>query len=162
MCLNVIIISHDLTNQVFFSGSDVWLSYWTSQNVQTKETKETVLGVQGPPTIVASNISTFDANTEESLEANLFNLGIYGGLVAGLCVLSIIRTISLFVLCMRSSVTLHDNMFKSITRAPCRFFDINPVGESPFKKAKSMKIYKIYFIRRTNPQPVLKGYWLYG
>ena len=130
----------------------MWLSYWTSQNVQTKET---VLGVQGPPTIVASNISTFDANTKESLEVNLFNLGIYGGLVAGLCVLSIIRTISLFVLCMRSSVTLHDNMFKSITRAPCRFFDINPVGES-------MKIYKIYFIRRTNPQPVLKGYWLYG
>ena len=126
--------------------------------MQTKETNETVLGVQGPPTIVASNISTFNANTEESLEANMFNLGIYGGLVAGLCLLSIIRTISLFVLCMRSSVTLHDNMFKSITRAPCRFFDINPVGES----MKIYKMYKIYFIRRTNPQPVLKGYWLYG
>ena len=115
-----------MTNQVLFSGSDVWLSYWTSGNVKAKET---IAAVQGPPTVVASNISTFDAN-EESLQVNLFNLGIYGGLVGGLCAVSIIRTISLFVLCMRSSVALHDNMFKSITAAPCRFFDINPVGES--------------------------------
>ena len=91
--------------------------------------KETVVAVEGPPTVLASNISTLDAD-EESLQVNLFNLGIYGGLVGGLCVVSIIRTISLFVLCMRSSVALHDNMFKSITGAPCRFFDINPVGES--------------------------------
>ena len=103
------------------------------------QTKESALAVQGPPTLVASNISTFDPHSKESLEVNFFNLGVYGGLVAGLCVVSIIRTISLFVLCMRSSVALHDNMFKSITRAPCRFFDINPVGESPFKKAQSMK-----------------------
>ena len=115
-----------MTNQVLFSGSDVWLSYWTSGNVKAKET---IAAVQGPPTVVASNISTFDAN-EESLQVNLFNLGIYGGLVGGLCAVSIIRTISLFVLCMRSSVALHDKMFKSITAAPCRFFDINPVGES--------------------------------
>ena len=96
------------------------------------------VAVQGPYTVLTNNISTFDAN-EESLQVNLFNLGVYGGLVGGLCVVSIIRTISLFVLCMRSSVALHDNMFRSITGAPCRFFDINPVGESPFEKAKAMK-----------------------
>ena len=95
--------------------------------------KEPLGAVQGPPTVVASNISTLEAN-EQSLQVNLFNLGIYGGLVGGLCVVSIIRTIGLFVLCMRSSVALHDNMFKSITGAPCRFFDTNPVGESLLKR----------------------------
>ena len=117
--------------------------------------KEKVATVQGPPTVLASNSSTLDAN-EESL--NLFNLGVYGGLVGGLCILSVIRTNSLFVLCMRSSVALHDNMFKSITGAPCRFFDINPVGESPYERANAMKIHA----RRTNPQQVFEGYWLYG
>ena len=147
--------SQGLTNQVFFSGSDVWLSYWTSGNVKPKET---IRAVQGPPTVVASNISTFDTS-EESLQVNLFNLGIYGGLVGGLCVVSIIRTISLFVLCMRSSVALHDNMFKSITGAPCRFFDINPVGESvSFRKGQGHED----IARRTNPQQVLEGYWLDG
>ena len=116
---------------------------------------EKVGTVQGPPTVLASNGSTFDSNAES---LNLFNLGIYGGLVGGLCLLSVIRTISLFVLCMRSSVALHDNMFKSITGAPCRFFDINPVGESPCESANPMKINA----RRTNPQQVLEGYWLHG
>merc|ERR1719219_1622626 len=103
----LIVFATNLLCQVFFSGSDVWLSYWTSGNVKPKET---IRAVQGPPSVVASNISTFDTN-EESLQVNLFNLGIYGGLVGGLCVVSIIRTISLFALCMRSSVALHDNMF---------------------------------------------------
>ena len=96
--------------------------------------KDAILSGDGPPIVVAAgNISTYDTQSEESLKVNLFNLGIYGGLVAGLCVASVVRTISLFVLCMRSSVALHDKMFKSITRAPCRFFDTNPVGGFPFK-----------------------------
>ena len=104
------------------------------------KSKEAVVGVEEPPTLVArSNFSTFDTNRRQSL--NLSHLGIYGGLVGGLCVVSVIRTIGLFVLCMRSSVALHDNMFKSITRAPCRFFDINPVGEIPFEKLKAKKMF---------------------
>ena len=102
------------------------------------KSKEAVVGVEDPPTLVArSNFSTFDTNRQS---LNLSHLGIYGGLVGGLCVVSVIRTIGLFVLCMRSSVALHDNMFKSITRAPCRFFDINPVGESPSKHIKIAKL----------------------
>ena len=103
------------------------------------KSKEAVVGVEDPPTLVArSNFSTFDTNRQS---LNLSHLGIYGGLVGGLCVVSVIRTIGLFVLCMRSSVALHDNMFKSITRAPCRFFDINPVGEIPFEKSKALKMF---------------------
>ena len=103
------------------------------------KSKEAVVGVEDPPTLVArSNFSTFDTNRQS---LNLSHLGIYGGLVGGLCVVSVIRTIGLFVLCMRSSVALHDNMFKSITRAPCRFFDINPVGEIPFEKLKALKMF---------------------
>ena len=57
-----------------------------------------------------------------------FNLGIYATLVGGLVVASIIRTVQFFMLCMKASVKLHNSMFKRLVRAPCRFFDTNPVG----------------------------------
>ena len=62
------------------------------------------------------------------LDQHYFNLGIYALIIAGLVVSSMARTISFFVLCMRSSRNLHNNMFMRLVRAPCRFFDTNPVG----------------------------------
>ena len=59
-----------------------------------------------------------------------FNLGIYAAIVAGLVITSMIRTAHFFVLCMKSSVNLHNSMFQRLIRAPCRFFDTNPVGRS--------------------------------
>lgn len=73
-----------------------------------------------------SNIIEYD---ESSQNQHYFNLGIYGAIVGALVVTSMIRTMYFFFLCMRSSVNLHDSMFQSIIRAPCRFFDTNPVGK---------------------------------
>ena len=54
---------------------------------------------------------------------------IYTGLIIALFVLALMRTMSFFVMCMRSSIKLHNTMFSKILRAPIYVFDINPVGK---------------------------------
>merc|ERR550532_486808 len=39
-----------------------------------------------------------------------------------------IHTFYYFGMCIKSSVALHDKMFESILKVPCRFFDTNPAG----------------------------------
>ncbi|RWS23154.1 ABC transporter-like protein 16, partial [Leptotrombidium deliense] len=48
--------------------------------------------------------------------------------VAVLFVLSLMRAILFFLMCMRASVKLHDRLFRSVVRAPIAFFDNNPIG----------------------------------
>ena len=92
---------------------------------------------------------------DDDLGQHYFNLGIYGAIVGALCVSSMVRTIYFFVICMKSSVKLHDKMFESIIRAPCRFFDTNPVG-----KSKGEGISVICF--RSHPQQIFQGYGIHG
>ncbi|XP_075235400.1 ATP-binding cassette sub-family C member 4-like [Lycorma delicatula] len=40
----------------------------------------------------------------------------------------LVRSFSMFQMCVRCSITLHDNMFKSITRAKMKFFNSNTSG----------------------------------
>ena len=56
--------------------------------------------------------------------------GIYVFTILIVCVFifSMVRTIHYFLMCMTSSINLHDHMFQSIIRAPLLFFDQNPVG----------------------------------
>ena len=93
-----------------------------------------------PSPVLETNLTISDSHShgnftleqqtdQEALDEHYFNLGIYGAIVGALCVTSMIRTVYFFVLCMKSSVSLHDKMFESIIRAPCRFFDTNPVGK---------------------------------
>lgn len=42
--------------------------------------------------------------------------------------MSIVRTVSYFVICMRSSVNLHNRVFSSLIQAPIVFFNRTPVG----------------------------------
>ncbi len=56
-------------------------------------------------------------------------LAVYGGLLA-LCLLAgLSRTWAFYWLGTRASVRLHDEMYHSVTRAPARFFDVNPKGQ---------------------------------
>ena len=56
--------------------------------------------------------------------------GIYVFTILIVCVFifSMVRTIHYFLMCMISSINLHNRMFQSIIRAPLLFFDQNPVG----------------------------------
>lgn len=52
----------------------------------------------------------------------------YTGIVMGIFFLTKARALSFFLFCMRVSVRVHDKMFKSMVRAPIKFYDDNPSG----------------------------------
>lgn len=56
-------------------------------------------------------------------------LGIYGGLVVGLFLLSLICIELYYTLAVVASKNLYDKMLTSLMRAPMYFFDNNSIGE---------------------------------
>merc|ERR1719270_1833913 len=130
--------------QALYSGSDIWLSYWTSIE-EIKLLNNNSLSKSNHVLPVPSITTSYDNSTlvtdliEHDLESeHFFNLGIYAAIVLSLIVTSMIRTIHFFYLCMRSSVKLHDSTFNRLLRAPCRFFDTNPVGRILNRFSKDM------------------------
>ena len=61
-------------------------------------------------------------------QRNTTNLKIYGCLVGVSFIFAIIRAYGFFLVSLRCSERLHDNMVFSVLRAPVLFFDSNPVG----------------------------------
>ena len=115
--------------QVLYSGSDLWLSYWTTQEEFKRENQSDSNLDLPPPSSDANNtIYVLDLN-DDPMHDHFFNLGVFSAIVLSLVVFSMIRTVHFFYMCMSSSVTLHNTVFKQILRAPCRFFDTNPVGK---------------------------------
>jgi hypothetical protein len=54
---------------------------------------------------------------------------IYTALTVGTIVVTLVRSIIFFNVCVRASVNLHDLMFRGITRATMYFFNTNPSGK---------------------------------
>ncbi|KAF9409362.1 hypothetical protein HW555_011256 [Spodoptera exigua] len=63
---------------------------------------------------------------------------IYTGMVIALVVVSLLRSFMFFSMAMRASTRLHNNMFSAITRAPMRFFHVNPSGRILNRFSKDM------------------------
>merc|ERR1719270_1860103 len=130
--------------QALYSGSDIWLSYWTNKEelkiIERNSSIQEVFHTLPAPSIQNHDNYTIitDLFEEDDLEEHFFNLGIYAAIVLSLIVTSLIRTIHFFYLCMRSSVKLHDSTFNRLLRAPCRFFDTNPVGRILNRFSKDM------------------------
>ena len=133
----IFMIFTNILCQGLYSYSDIWLSFWTAEE---KEKLAKSLDVNPgesvlPPPALGPNITSDNSQVvnstliDTSLGNHYFNLGVYGAIIGALCVSSMVRCIYFFVMCMKSSIKLHDNMFESVIRAPCRFFDTNPVGE---------------------------------
>ncbi|CAG2162291.1 unnamed protein product [Oppiella nova] len=87
-----------LISQILYQGSDFWLTIWTNE-----------------------------VDSDTSVDTN-FNVIIYSALIGGLLVSALIRTTTFFVMCMRSSVNLHNRIFHSLLRAPIHVFDSQPIG----------------------------------
>jgi ABC-type multidrug transport system fused ATPase/permease subunit len=56
------------------------------------------------------------------------SLIIYGCLIIGCMLITLLRSIMFVKTCMRASINLHNDMFSSILRGAMRFFDTNPSG----------------------------------
>lgn len=113
----------NVATQVLFNGCDFWLSLWTDT-----EQRKVDFGIFYTPQTVTDRLT---------LEQNAY---IYSGFVATLFVLTLLRTTSFFIACTRSSINLHDRLFRSILRAPVKFFDINPIGSFLNRVSRDMGI----------------------
>ena len=75
-----------------------------------------------------TNETLTTALPSEQLDEKFYIL-IYSGMIIVLFVLAFMRAMTFFVICMRSSIKLHNTMFSKILRAPIYMFDVNPVGK---------------------------------
>lgn len=104
----IFLIFFFLGAQVFYSGSDYWLNIWTNAEQMNSS---------------RSNTSSWQEDLDTSV-----GIYIYSILISCLFLFSIARGIHFFLICMISSIRLHNRMFKALIRAPLSFFDTNPIG----------------------------------
>lgn len=131
--------------QLLGSASDWWTSYWV--NLEESHPVQTVASLQN--TNMNSTIALQAANNiSERLVQNAYYesaglsrydcIYIYTGMVIALVVVSLLRSFMFFTMAMRASTRLHNNMFSAITRAPMRFFHVNPSGRILNRFSKDM------------------------
>lgn len=108
-----IIALSNVGTQALFNGSDFWLSYWTD----TEQRKAANGGSSDYPPVTLTD--------ELTLRQNAL---VYTVLICSLFCLTLVRTTCFFVACMRSSINLHNRLFRSVLKAPIKFFDYNPIG----------------------------------
>ena len=93
--------------QSLFQFNDSWLSAWTEKN-STSES----------PALANAFV----------VENDNINMCIYTALIILLFVFGLCKTIFTFLVCLASSIKLHDTVFKRLLRAPISFYETNPLG----------------------------------
>ena len=123
----ILLVLLNVVTQTLYSGSDLWLSHWTKseENLSSEDPEGSVAL---PPPALSSNLTLPDSRPVG--EAHYYYLAVYSAIIVSLLIASMIRTVHFFNLSMTSSVNLHDKMFERLLRAPPRFFDVNPSGET--------------------------------
>ena len=72
--------------------------------------------------------SESDINRSTCSLSNAQRIGVYGGLVGSLFMLSLLRAVLFFLLVLNAARIVHNRMFSRVLRAPILFFDTNPIG----------------------------------
>ncbi|OXA46434.1 Multidrug resistance-associated protein 4 [Folsomia candida] len=127
------------SSQVAFTAADYFLSMWT----KAEEEREFRARQRATTTVLPTNFSQFSNISPNLIRPNAHDwipsdddgylgedvyLYSYTGIVMGIFFLTKARALSFFLFCMRVSVRVHDKMFKSMVRAPIKFYDDNPSG----------------------------------
>ncbi|XP_049948143.1 ATP-binding cassette sub-family C member 4-like [Schistocerca serialis cubense] len=116
--------------QIITSGSDYVVTFWSNTEVLRTSLQMQLEAAGGSNQTLSEEL--------ESLPPSEFFLELYGGLVVGCILLTQIRSIAFFKMCMRASRNMHNTMFNCILRAPMRFFDTNPSGRILNRFSKDM------------------------
>ncbi|XP_060873208.1 ATP-binding cassette sub-family C member 4-like isoform X2 [Metopolophium dirhodum] len=111
--------------QVLASGGDFWMAYWVNleEHVFYK-----VKNVSGDP---STKLLWWSISRKTCFI-------VFGVLTLMMIVGIIIRSITFVSVCMKSSTTLHNNMFSAITRATMSFFNTNSSGRILNRFSKDM------------------------
>ncbi|XP_015431114.1 PREDICTED: probable multidrug resistance-associated protein lethal(2)03659 [Dufourea novaeangliae] len=113
---NVLLVSMMIICFVFSqgisSGSDYLVAFWVK-------------------TEVAAWVTTVNGTMDFQWNGPLSRDGIiylYSGLVVGVVLVYVTQTFLYYGVCMRASINLHADMFRSIVRAAMHFYNTNPAG----------------------------------
>nr|CAD7200060.1 unnamed protein product [Timema douglasi] len=142
--------------QMASSGADYWVTFWTNQEELRKyysdlELEKSVFDLHENSTEIplqgVSNISDVGPQPTRNLSRNLTqevifstetSLYIYTVCILGSVIITIIRSVVFFKVCMTASRRLHNTMFSSILQGTMRFFDTNPSGRVLNRFSKDM------------------------
>ncbi|KAI1287409.1 ATP-binding cassette sub-family C member 4 [Halotydeus destructor] len=100
MLFFVFVAAATIVSQVLYHYSDYYLTEWTNAK---------------------------ELNSTSSADESGYIQG-YSIMIVGLLIATLVRGVTWFSTCMRSSINLHDETFQKVLRAPMSLFDNNPVG----------------------------------
>ncbi|XP_075979217.1 putative multidrug resistance-associated protein lethal(2)03659 [Anticarsia gemmatalis] len=145
--------------QVVTSASDLWLTHWMNDveaqyidadknatslprsNNTDYPQNETELTTDTPLSTTVASLAanvTSHVTAEQDTINNLFYIYIWAVAIIGCIVFNTGKSIVYFWACMRSSISLHNQMFVNIMGATMRFFDTNPSGRILNRFSKDM------------------------
>ncbi|KAK9869834.1 hypothetical protein WA026_003563 [Henosepilachna vigintioctopunctata] len=133
-CLITMLFGSFVLVQGIASASDYFLTFWVKQENQHYKLSESIPIKLSD--LLTSSVSTVFTNSLSLSRDNC--IIIYSTLVGMLMVMTLIRSLSFFAVCMRSSTRLHDNMFRSLSKATMNFFNNNPAGRILNRFSKDM------------------------
>jgi ATP-binding cassette subfamily C (CFTR/MRP) protein 4 len=111
--LVVITLIISLASQSLSHFSDLFLSAWT----QRRDFK-----------LTNSSLDESILSEDFIFDEQYKNVIVYSILSLLLFVSTLARAILSFILCLRCSIKIHNNVFKSVLRSPMFFFETNPLG----------------------------------
>ncbi|KAB0798124.1 hypothetical protein PPYR_09117 [Photinus pyralis] len=142
-CLFMLIIS-----QVANNSTDIWLSKWT--NAKEKHSLlavpvETLVSTI-PPNLVLkirdNNTMEQSHSTTTTMVENVYSdstyMYVYSVLILSSMLLTTLRSMLFFKICINASKNLHNIMFSNVLKAKMRFFDTNPSGRILNRFSKDM------------------------
>ncbi|XP_030755032.1 probable multidrug resistance-associated protein lethal(2)03659 [Sitophilus oryzae] len=156
-CTIFVMFSLFVIAQLLGSGVDYFITYWVNIEQQDFLAHKTIINntpiiesMQADSSvtnnIVATTLLPLSVNLPDwvvsdnsTVKSDYFStdfwhfsrqtcIYIYSILIASLIIFTIVRGFVFFAVCMKASTKLHDNMFRSITRATMRFFNTNSAG----------------------------------
>lgn len=97
----------------------------------------TTTGVEEESNYTSYQVDHNEGGDDDLLSTELI-VQIYGCIIVGVILMTILRSLYFYSLCMRASINLHNTMFHTLLKAPMRFFDSNPIGRILNRFAKDV------------------------
>ncbi|XP_014780308.1 ATP-binding cassette sub-family C member 10 isoform X1 [Octopus bimaculoides] len=121
--LSIIILLSLLFMQASRNITDWWLSYWVSHSHEQGQQS-----TNGWANIIIDQSNQSMTNITNGKDNLKFYLGIYGGLAAGNSLFALCRAFSFAYGGINAAKVIHENLLRTILKAPTSFFDVTPIG----------------------------------
>ncbi|XP_046668372.1 probable multidrug resistance-associated protein lethal(2)03659 isoform X3 [Homalodisca vitripennis] len=131
-CVVVLMLAMCVVTQLFANGGDYWITHWV--NLEEYVYPQYVqLPINRTPPTSANTTHHYQFYTPRDVCITVFTV-----LTAATFVVTLLRSYLFVFMCMRASMKLHHQMFKSVTGATMSFFQNNSSGRILNRFAKDI------------------------